>query len=235
MNFSLVEIWHGMGVPAKLVAMTLMAMGLVSVAAFIERVLTLRRSRAASKAFAQETSDLLSPPTIQRVIEEAAKRSKGHLPRLVESGLAAYVEARDHDDGSGLPAVERTRRHLERKVTELSADLRRGLPILASVGSTAPFVGLLGTVLGIISAFEGIATSGSGGLSSVAAGISEALIETAFGLFVAIPAVLAFNWLSTDMARDELALTNSAGELLDTIESWGEQAAPREGRRGRVA
>lgn len=235
MTFSLIEIWHSMGVPAKLVALALMAMGLVSLAAFIERVLALRASRKASKAFAQETGGILNPDTIQRVIEEAAKQPKGHLPRLVESGLTTYVEAREHDDGSGLSAVERTRRHLERKVEELSADLRRGLPILASVGSTAPFVGLLGTVLGIISAFQGIATSGSGGLSSVAAGISEALIETAFGLFVAIPAVLAFNYLSTQMARDELALTSSAGELVDTIESWGEEAAASGGRRERVA
>jgi biopolymer transport protein ExbB len=235
MNFSLLEIWHSMGLPARLVATALMAMGLVSLAAFIERILTLRSSRAASKEFARETGGILNPTTVERVIEEAAKRPKGHLPRLVESGLVTYLEARSHDDGSGLTAVERTRRHLERKVTELSADLRRGLPILASVGSTAPFIGLLGTVLGIISAFQGIATSGSGGLSSVAAGISEALIETAFGLFVAIPAVLAFNYLSTDMARDELALSSSAGELLDTIEGWGEDGAKREGRRERVA
>jgi len=96
------------------------------------------------------------------------------------------------------------------------------LAVLASVGSVAPFVGLLGTVLGIISAFQGIAATGSGGLSSVSAGIAEALIETALGLSVAIPAVLAFNYLSTSIARDELTLTNAAGELVDRIERWGE-------------
>ena len=96
---------------------------------------------------------------------------------------------------------------------------------MASVGSVAPFVGLLGTVLGIISAFQGIAATGSGGLSSVSAGIAEALIETALGLAVAIPAVLAFNYLSPSIARDELVLTNAAGELVDRIERWGETAS----------
>ena len=96
---------------------------------------------------------------------------------------------------------------------------------MASVGSVAPFVGLLGTVLGIISAFQGIAATGSGGLSSVSAGIAEALIETALGLAVAIPAVLAFNYLSTSIAHDELLLTNAAGELVDRLERWGVPAS----------
>ena len=103
------------------------------------------------------------------------------------------------------------RRELARRVDELVADLKRGLPLLASVGSVAPFVGLLGTVLGIITAFRGIAETGSGGLSAVSAGIAEALVVTALGLAVAIPAVLAFNYLATQIARDQLALTNAAG------------------------
>src|SRR5438552_9716620 len=123
-------------------------------------------------------------------------------------------------DEGGLSAVERTRRSLQRRLEELGADLRRGLAVLASVGSVAPFVGLLGTVVGIISAFQGIAATGSGGLSSVAAGISEALVETALGLAVAIPAVLAFNYLSNAIASDERALAAAAGELGATVEGW---------------
>jgi biopolymer transport protein ExbB len=97
--------------------------------------------------------------------------------------------------------------------------------VLASVGSTAPFVGLLGTVLGIISAFQGIATTGSGGLAAVSAGISEALIETALGLTVAIPAVLAFNYLSTKIGHEETSAANAAGHMLDTVEDYAERAA----------
>jgi biopolymer transport protein ExbB len=223
-----------MGVPAQVVGALLLVMGLASLTAFIERLITLRRSRAASRRFAIGIGDRLRLGQVSDAILEANRHPRGHLARLVSSGLTTYLQARAADDGSGLTPVERTRRHLARRADELGADLRRGLPVLASVGSTAPFVGLLGTVLGIISAFQGIAATGSGGLSSVSAGIAEALIETALGLAVAIPAVLAFNYLSTQIARDELALTTSAGELLDTIEGWGEaDASPI--RRERVA
>src|SRR5204863_6072292 len=132
-----------------------------------------------------------------------------------------YGQARGAEDGSTRSPAERTRRYLERLLEELGADLRRGMAVLASVGSVAPFVGLLGTVVGIITAFQGISATGSGGLSSVAAGISEALVETALGLAVAIPAVLAFNYLSQQIAREESGLTSSAGELIDLLEGWG--------------
>jgi biopolymer transport protein ExbB len=220
--FNWSEIWLHMGPPALAVAGVLLVMGIASLTVFVERLLAFRRSRAASARFASIVGNHLSPSTVERVITEARNQSAGHLARLVESGLSTYRELLASPDGSGLTPAESTRRHLERRVDVLLADLKRGLPILASVGSVAPFVGLLGTVLGIISAFQGIAATGSGGLSSVSAGIAEALIETALGLAVAIPAVLAFNYLSTSIARDELTLTNAAGELVDRIERWGE-------------
>jgi biopolymer transport protein ExbB len=102
------------------------------------------------------------------------------------------------------------------------------MSLLASVGSVAPFVGLLGTVVGIISAFQGIAATGSGGLGSVSAGIAEALVETALGLMVAIPAVLSFNYLTTRVGTVESALSRSLGELLDDLES-------EHGRTGRTS
>jgi len=211
-----------MGPPALAVAGVLLAMGIASLTVFVERLLAFRRSHAASARFAGALGNHLSRSTVEQVLTEARKQSAGNLARLVESGLSAYREVFTTPDESGLTPAEWTRRHLERRVDVLVADLKSGLPILASVGSVAPFVGLLGTVLGIISAFQGIAATGSGGLSSVAAGIAEALIEHALGLAVAIPAVLAFNYLSTSIARDELTLTNAAGELVDRIERWGE-------------
>jgi biopolymer transport protein ExbB len=234
MGFSFTEMWQTMGIPAKIVGGFLIVMGLASLTVFIERILTLRRSRAAARAFATESADDLQAGHVDPVIAEAAKHPQGFLPRLVQSALTTYWQARQTADGSGLTPVERTRRHLERRLEELGADMRRGLALLASVGSVAPFVGLLGTVVGIISAFQGIASTGSGGLSSVAAGISEALVETALGLAVAIPAVLGFNYLSNEIARDERALVASAGELLDTLESWPDTETPG-ARRERVA
>ena len=237
-SFSLVEMWHTMGLPAKIVAVLLVSMGLASLTVFIERLLALRKSRTAARKFAAETTEDLHAGNFEPVIAEASKYPQGHLPRMVRSALTTYSHARDTADGAGLPPLERMRRHIERHLESLGADMRRNMWVLASVGSIAPFVGLLGTVLGIISAFQGIAATGSGGLSSVSAGISEALVETALGLAVAIPAVLAFNWLSTRIAGDELALTTSAGELIDLVEHLGEEhprANGEEIRRERVA
>ena len=234
MTFGLSEMWHSMGLPAKIVGAFLLIMGLASLTAFIERLIALRRSRDQSRRFAAQVGEELREGHVERVIAEAARYPRGHLPRLVQSGLTVYAQARGTAGDSALSPAERTRRHLGRCLEELGADLRRGLVVLASVGSVAPFVGLLGTVVGIISAFQGIAASGSGGLSSVAAGISEALLETALGLAVAIPAVLAFNYLSNTIAADERALATAAGELADMIEAWGEADGP-ELRRERVA
>lgn len=239
MSFSLSEMWQTMGLPAKIVGAFLLSLGLASLTVFIERLITLRRARAASKRFAAAVADDMQAADIDGVIAEAAKHPHGHLARLVHSALTIYSQARSAKGDSNLPPVERTRRHLERRLEELNGDLRRGLVVLATVGSIAPFVGLLGTVVGIISAFQGIASTGSGGLSSVAAGISEALVETALGLAVAIPAVLAYNYLANAIGGDELALATAGGELIDTVEGWDDVKTPdahaSELRRERVA
>lgn len=238
MTFSYLEIWEHMGAPAITIAVVLLTMGLASLTVFLERLFTLRRSRSVSKAFAGTIADKMRAADVDGILADAqsAEYERGHLARVVRSGLTMYVHARQTADISGLSPSERTRRHLERYLEEVGEDLRRGMSVLASVGSVAPFVGLLGTVVGIISAFQGIAASGSGGLSSVSAGISEALIETALGLAVAIPAVLAFNFLTTQITHDEGRLQRAAGELLDMVEDWEERNVESERmRRGRVA
>lgn len=234
MSFSFGEIWQHMGVPAMVVAGVLVVMGLASLTVFIERIITLRRSRAQSRAFAEASAEAIQSGNVSAALGETERFEQGHLARVVRAGLTTYWHARNTPDISGLTPAERTRRHLERYMEEVGTDLRSGLAVLASVGSVAPFVGLLGTVVGIISAFQGIASTGSGGLSSVSAGISEALVETALGLAVAIPAVLAYHYLTNEIGKDEGALNRSAGELLDHIEDWEERAA-RGGRRERVA
>jgi biopolymer transport protein ExbB len=216
------ELWEHLGVPAIVVALLLLTMGVASLAVFVERLWMLRRSRAASRKFAAMLVRDFRPSAVGQVLVEAEGLDASHLARLVRFGLVNYREAQSAYEGHGLTPVESMRRELERRVEELSADLKSGLAVLASVGSVAPFVGLLGTVLGIISAFRGIAETGSGGLSAVSAGIAEALVETALGLAVAIPAVLAFNYLSTAIASEELALSNAAGELVDKVERWAE-------------
>lgn len=234
MSFNWSEIWQHMGGPAIAIAAVLATMGLASLTVFIERMISLHRSRSASRQFAAGVSDKLSHGDVDGVIGIADEHPQSHLARITRTALRAWGDARATIDINGLPPAERTRRHVERYLEEVGSDLRRGMGVLASVGSVAPFVGLLGTVVGIISAFQGIAATGSGGLSSVSAGISEALVETALGLAVAIPAVLGFNYLSGRIAADEARVTHAAGELLDNIEGW-EEAGKVDLRRERVA
>ncbi len=214
------EIMTHMGPPAIAVATTLLLMALISLAIFFERIFSYWRSRSSSRAFAAEARVLLEKDDAEGLIQRA-KRNKGHLARLLSAGAATYLATKRKP--SSLSAVEATRRELNRKSEALAADVRRGMNVIASVGSIAPFVGLLGTVFGIITAFQGIAKDGSGGLGSVSLGISEALYETALGLVVAIPAVLAFNWLSSQADSILLALDQSRGEFLDFLEARHEE------------
>jgi biopolymer transport protein ExbB len=220
MDFSLGAIWDSMGTLARLVAVILLVMGVASLAVFIERVLYFARVDARGLDFAQRSAAHVQARAHAALLDAAQASAGVPLAELVRAGVAAYLKGdAEQQAGTGaLSPVELARRALERRVESLKAEARRGFNVLASVGSVCPFVGLFGTVVGIINAFEGIARTGSGGLGAVSAGIAEALIMTAFGLAVAIPAVLAFNYLSGRAQRLDLAFTQSAGELIDHLE-----------------
>jgi biopolymer transport protein ExbB/biopolymer transport protein TolQ len=100
-------------------------------------------------------------------------------------------------------------------VAIVHAEMKRGLSALATIGSTAPFVGLFGTVVGILNAFKGIANSKATGLSAVAGGIAEALVTTAFGLLVAVPAVWAYNYFTNKVEAFDVEMDNSSMELIN--------------------
>lgn len=226
MQVNFVEVFSNMAGPAMVVAVVLFVMGLGSLTVFVERLITLWRSHSASRRFTGKVGQDMNAGNFDAVIAASNKFKQGHLARIVRTGLSTYRHAEKTADISGLTPFDQTQRYMERYMEEIGADLRRGLAVLASTGSVAPFVGLLGTVLGIIAAFQGIAATGSGGLAAVSAGIAEALVETALGLSVAIPAVLAFNYLSGRIGREEILLKNAAGELLDTIEDRAERSVP---------
>lgn len=221
MQFTWQELWLHMGAPALVVAVTLLAMGFASLVVFLERVILFLLSRYSSRNFVAAVAKLRAAGNLRGVAEKSREFPRAYLARVVGVGLETYLHALQHHAG-GLAPLEKTQRHMERYLEQVSAELRRGFTVLAAVGSIAPFVGLLGTVLGIITAFQGIAETGSGGLSAVAGGISEALVETALGLTVAIPAVLAYNFLSAKANAEEMRLKNAVGELLDEIEDLEE-------------
>lgn len=224
MNFNLVEIYNHMGVFARLIAYTLVAFAVASLAVFFERLYVFFRGKAANRAFANQAGPLLSQHAHGKLVTTAEAAKTSHLATLLGGGMRTFL-AKSQAPAGKLGAVELTRRELARISERVSADVRRGLGVLATVGSVAPFVGLLGTVVGIIEAFAGIAKEGSGGLGAVSNGIAEALVVTALGLLVAIPAVLMFNFLSTRADALLLSLDQARGEFMDHLEDLG--ATPR--------
>ena len=218
MQFDLGHILQSMGLLSRIIAGVLLVMAILSIGVTIERAILLVRSTSATRAFLEKVRPVLDAWEIDRVLDVSKAFPRSFMAKLASGIVSRYQHALENHEGN-LSAVERARRASERRRDAMSADLRKGLSILATVGSVAPFVGLLGTVVGIITAFQGIATTGSGGLGAVSAGIAEALIETAFGLAVAIPAVLFFNYLNTRISADEAALERFAGELLDEMEN----------------
>lgn len=218
MQFDLAHIWASMGLVSKLIAFTLVLMAIASIAVVVERIIALSRSNAETRRFMKVAGPLLDTWDMPEIVKVADQHRVSALARLVGGAVRRYVRAENEPDGN-LSSVELARREVGRRREAISMDLRRGMSVLATVGSIAPFVGLLGTVVGIITAFQSIAATGSGGLGAVSAGIAEALIETALGLSVAIPAVLCFNWLTGKISVVEAALDRSAGELLDEMEN----------------
>lgn len=223
MELSLLEIWESMGFLARSVAVGLVAMGFASLVVGIERLLVLGRARRHSDSFASKVRPLMEDRDVETMLDLArgAEFERSPLARLVRYGLLAY---RASVDDTAVGPVEMARRELNRKLELLDAEARRGMGILASTGSTAPFIGLFGTVIGIITAFQGIAASGGGGIAAVSAGIAEALIVTAVGLAVAIAAVLTFNYLTARFDRFGMSMQHAASELVDYLEGAGGRA-----------
>jgi biopolymer transport protein ExbB len=218
MSFNLLHIWASMGMLSKLIAGSLLLMAVASIAVVVERMIAFERSARDSKRFVKNSTAALNSWDPEEVLATALSYDKSILARQFGAAVQAFLRGTSDPEG-GLSPVERARRELERARDAAAVDLRRGMSVVATVGSIAPFVGLLGTVVGIITAFQSIAVQGSGGLGAVSAGISEALVETALGLMVAIPAVLAFNYLSARVTRLEQALARSTSELLDEMEN----------------
>jgi biopolymer transport protein ExbB/TolQ len=200
--------------PAITVAVVLALMSMYSIAIMVERWLTYNAARNQSRQFAPKVAAALRDNRIDEAIAISDRHKKSHLAMVVNAGLQEFQA---HQAGSDIPGttMDAARRALQRATALKTAELKRGLSGLATIGSTAPFVGLLGTVIGIISAFQGMSAAAGTGISAVAGGISEALIETAFGLLVAIPAVWAFNIFQNKVEGFTIEMDNSSSELID--------------------
>src|SRR5450432_3222793 len=207
-------LWKAMGWVARTVVIILFIMSGWSIGVMIDRWMAYNAARKQSRAFAPAVAGALRDGRIDEAIKVAERNKRSHLAKVVTAGL---MEFRAHQDSNEIPGetIEASKRALERTEAIVHAELKRGLGGLATIGSTAPFVGLLGTVVGIINAFKGIQSEKATGLAAVAGGISEALVTTAIGLFVAIPAVMMFNYLTGRVEAFDVEMDNSSSELID--------------------
>jgi len=213
-GFDLRSMWNQSGPVAKSVIIVLAVMSAWSIGVMIDRMLAYSAARKQSREFAPLVAGCLKEGKIDEAINVSEQNKKSHLAKVVVAGLQEFQA---HQSSAEIPgeAIEASKRALERATAITNAELKRGISGLATIGSTAPFVGLFGTVFGIISAFQGMSSEKSTGLSAVAGGISEALITTAFGLFVAVPAVWMFNYFNSKIESFDVEMNNSSSELID--------------------
>jgi biopolymer transport protein ExbB len=220
------SMWVQMGTLAKLVVIGLFIMSAYSIGVMIDRLMAYGAARKQSRQFAPAVAGALREGKLDEAVKIADRYKKSHLAKVVVAGLQEFQA---HQISSEIPGeeIEASKRALERSEAIVHAELKRGIGGLASIGSTAPFVGLFGTVVGIINAFKGISTEKSTGLGAVAGGISEALVTTAIGLFVALPAVWMYNYFSGKIESFDVEMGNSSSELIDYFLKRSQRGAVR--------
>jgi len=213
-GWDLRSMWAQMGWVARGVVITLFVMSAWSIGIMIDRWIAYAQARKQSRLFAPAVAGALREGKLDEAIKIADRYKKSHLAKVVVAGLQEF---RAHQMSSEIPGeeIEASKRALDRADAIVHAEMKRGVANLATIGSTAPFVGLFGTVFGIINAFRGMALEKSTGIGAVAGGISEALVTTALGLFVAVPAVWAFNAFTSKVEAFDVETGNSSSELID--------------------
>jgi biopolymer transport protein ExbB/TolQ len=211
-GFSPIELWNNMGWLVRGVVFVLFIESIWSLAVMIDRYLYFSAARKQSREFAPKVAGALKESKLEEAIKIADRNKKSHLAEVVTAGLQEF---RASSGTATEDTIASAGRALDRSEAIVHAKLKRGLSVLATIGATAPFVGLFGTVVGILHAFQQIATQKIAGIGAVAGGISEALVTTAFGLLVAIPAVMAFNYFTGRVEAFDVEMDNSSSELVD--------------------
>ncbi len=216
MDMGIMHMWGQMGWIGKSVVLILAMMSVYSLYVSIDRILYFKKARQQSLDFARASAQALSRDKVDDAVALSKKFMASHLARVTRAGLVEFqLDATASNPLSGPEKAEAGRRAIERETLITYSDFKRGIGSLATIATTAPFVGLFGTVIGIINAFRGMAEAGSGGIATVSAGISEALVTTAFGLLVAIPASWMFNYFTNALERFSVEMSNASSELVD--------------------
>jgi len=216
MNMSLITLYHSMGWFAKGIVVVLVIMSIFSLTIMVQKWWRLKKAQSETRKFAPEFSQFLEEDNLNEAIKLAESYKKSHVARVL-GGALSEVKPLLQDGSVTVADINSAERAVERNMMIIVSELKRGIAVLATVGATAPFVGLLGTVMGIVNAFTGMAQSGAGGLGAISAGIAEALITTALGILVAIPAVWAFNYFSTKIDNLTVEMTYTSKEMIDYL------------------
>ena len=197
-DFSLIALFLRAGLTVKIVMVLLVLASVWSWALIIQKLMVHATARRDAAGFERR---FWSGEPLDDLFDRMGARPRGAAERVFAAGMTEWRRSQ-REDGALIPGAQsRIDRAMNVATLRESDRLTRGLPFLATVGSTAPFIGLFGTVWGIKTAFEGIALSQNTSLAVVAPGIAEALVATALGLLAAIPAVVFYNKLVTDADR----------------------------------
>lgn len=216
MQFGLIEMWQAMGTVARSVSLILLALSVISLYLFIERQMTFNRAKTKSQLIAPKLAELLKAGQVKEALALASKKDNhaSHLARVTAAGIQDFLSGKEANL-SFEEQINSAERGSDRAAVLFNQDLKKGLSILATIATSAPFIGLFGTISGIINAFRGMALTGSGGIGAVAGGISEALVTTAFGIGVAIIALWCFNLLNTKIEVYDAEMSNTTSQIID--------------------
>src|ERR1043165_1626898 len=228
MDMSLKGMWLQMGNFAKGIVVVMAIMSVYSLTIRVSKWWALRQAQRESRKFAPEFSQFLEEDNLTEAIRLAESYKKSHVALVLGGGLGEVkpLIADGSITGADINSAERA---VERNMLLEITNLKRGLAVLATVGATAPFVGLLGPTMGGVNSFAAMGATGSGGLAAIGGGIWEALVTTAFGLIVAIPAVWAYNYFATKIDNLTAEMTYVSKEMIDHLI----KGVPRESGRSR--
>jgi biopolymer transport protein ExbB len=216
MEMDLAHLWETMPAFAKGIWFILIFMSIWSLSVASRKWWMLRAAQKETQKFAPEFSQFLEEDNLTEAINLAERYKKSHVARVL-GGALGEVKPLIQDGSVTVADINSAERAIERHMLLIVTELKRGLAVLATVGATAPFVGLLGTTMGVVNAFVGMADSGSAGMSSISAGIAEALIATAIGLIAAIPAVWLYNYFQTKLDNLVAEMTYVSKEMVDYL------------------
>ena len=214
MSFS--ELLGNVGVFGGAVMACLALLSIISVGVVVDKYRRFRVAARQTQDFKPKFGEFLHGGNIQALIESTQEHQNSHVAQVVGAAIQEYdgVRKKGADPVHSLEVVTSA---LEDSTAETLLMMKRGLGFLATIGSTAPFIGLFGTVVGIINAFRSIASAGAGGMAVVSGGMAEALVSTGLGIFVAIPAVVAYNHFTGNLENFRVEMNRASSQLVNHL------------------